>query len=109
MLNAGGFCSRSMHWNAQVTISKHVIGWHSPQSAGQIAQVSKSSHWLFGQTEQTPQSCWQDAHVSPPLQIPSGQPGQTPQSAGQTKQFSLFGLQTPLPQLSQTPQSGAQF
>jgi hypothetical protein len=26
MLNAGGFCSRSMHWNAQVTISKQVIG-----------------------------------------------------------------------------------
>jgi hypothetical protein len=109
MLKAGGSCSRSMHWKAQVTISKQVIGWHCPQSCGQMPQVSKSSQTPFGHTEQTPQSCWHDAQVSPCSQTPLPHPTQMPQSAGHTKQFSFTGLQTPLPQLSQRPQSGAQF
>jgi hypothetical protein len=40
MLNWGGSCSSLMHWSAQKTISRQPMGWHWPQSAGQIEHVS---------------------------------------------------------------------
>jgi len=64
MLNFGGICIRSMHPNEHITTSRQPFGMHWPQSCGQIAQVSKASHFPFGHTEQTPQSCWQEAHCS---------------------------------------------
>ena len=84
------------------------MGSHWPQSCGQIAQVSKSSQTLLGQTEQTPQSVWHEAQVSGDWHRPLPQSGQAPQSSGHWKQFSLFGLQTPLGHDSHWPQSGAQ-
>src|SRR5690349_16465543 len=55
-LKAGGSTLRSMHPKAQVTTSRQPLGWQAPQSCGQMAQVSKSSHLPLGHTEQTPQS-----------------------------------------------------
>jgi hypothetical protein len=107
-LKEGGTALMSTHWSAQPTTSRHVFGTHSPQSAGQIEQVSKSSHFPLGQTEQTPQSSLQDAHVSTLLHVPSPQPTHLPQSVGHVEQFSTAGLQMPLPHASQGPQSGAQ-
>src|SRR5262245_29051783 len=66
-LNSGGNEPRSMHSNAQVTISMQPSVVQVPQSWGQMAQVSKSSHSPLGHTEHTPQSCAQEAQVSTPL------------------------------------------
>src|SRR5262249_23497130 len=96
-----------MQPNAHVTTSMQPMVWHWPQSCGQMAQVSNSSHLPLGQNEQTPQSCLHDEQFSLPEQTPSPQPWHAPQSAGQVKQFSVAALHFPSPQLSHTPQSGA--
>jgi hypothetical protein len=98
--------SSTLHWPSMVQVSVH----GPPQSSGQVAQVSLAAGSQVPSPQvvaHTPQSNGQLVQLSDAWHTVSGQVAHSPQSLAQLVQSSVAS-HAPSPQPSQNPQSAAQ-